>query len=335
MSAPPRVRPDTINRLVNSVYPGFALLAGMQLDVFTPLAGGPKDAAALAGELEVRPELLDTVLFALASAGLLTVEDGRFANSPEAERFLVRGSKSYIGSNHEVFSDLWSAALRTADTIRAGAPQAKHDFAAMSPEALRSFFRGLDAAARASARKLRRDFDFSSHRHLLDVGGGSGGIAVDMCRAFPDLRATVADLSSVTPITSEFIGEAGLSSRIDTLSCNVVEEPPIPSSGPCDVAVLRAFVQVLSAEDAARALANVGSALAPGGRIFIMGRMLDDSRLGPPESVAFNFVFINIYDDGRAYTEREHREWLAAAWFRDVERHRIGEGSSIMTAEKR
>ncbi len=334
MSKPSRVRPDTINRLVNSVYPGFAFLAGIRLDVFTPLAGGPKDAATLAREMEVRPELLDTVLHALASAGLLTVENGLFSNTPEADRFLVRGSKDYIGSNHEVYSDLWSAALRTADTVRAGAPQAKHDFAAMSPDALRSFFRGLDAAARASARKLRRDFDFSGYRHLLDAGGGSGGIAVGMCRAFPDLRATVADLPSVTPITSEFIDEAGLADRIGTLPCNLVEEPPVPPAGPCDAAVLRAFVQVLSMEDAAQALVNVGGALAPGGRIYIMGRMLDDSRLGPPESVAFNFVFINIYDHGRAYTEAEHREWLAAAGFRDIERHRIGEGNSIMTATR-
>ena len=166
------------------------------------------------------------------------------------------------------------------------------------------------------------------------MGGGSGGIAVDMCRAFPDLRSTVADLPSVTPITSEFIEEAGLADRIGTLSCNVVEEAPVPPAGPCDVAVLRAFVQVLSKEDAARALANVGRALAPGGRIYIMGRMLDDSRLGPPESVAFNFVFINIYDDGRAYTEAEHREWFAAAGFREIERFRIGEGNSIMTATR-
>ena len=155
-----------------------------------------------------------------------------------------------------------------------------------------------------------------------------------MCRAFPELRATVADLPTVTPITAEFIEEAELGDRIDTLACNVVEEAPVPPPGPCDVAVLRAFVQVLSMEDAASALANVGRALAPGGRIYIMGRMLDDSRLGPPESVAFNFVFINIYDDGRAYTESEHREWLRAAGFRDIERFRIGEGNSIMTAVK-
>jgi len=133
MTAPPRVRPDTINRLVNAVYPGFALLAGMQLDVFTPLADGPRDATSLAAEMGVRPALLETVLHALVAAGLLTVDEGRFVNTPEAERFLVQGSKAYIGSNHEVFSDLWSAALKTAETVRAGTPQAKHDFAAMSP----------------------------------------------------------------------------------------------------------------------------------------------------------------------------------------------------------
>ena len=331
MNTTARVRPDTINRHVNGVYPGLALLAGMQLDVFTPLAGGAKDAPAIAAEMGVRPELLETVLYALAAAGLLDVHEGRFSNTPESDRFLVRGLKDYIGSNHEVFSDLWSAALKTAETVRAGAPQAKHDFAAMPPDELRAFFRGLDAAARASARKLRRDFDFSRHARLLDAGGGSGGIAIGMCEAFPGLVATVADLPSVTPITEEFVAAARLSERIGTLACNLVEEPP---AGTYDAAVLRAFVQVLSAEDAARALANVARALEPGGRIYIMGRMLDDSRLGPPESVAFNMVFINVYDDGRAYTESEHRGWLAAAGFRDVERHRIGEGNSIMTATR-
>ena len=331
MTTPPRVRPDNINRHVNNVYPGLALLAGMQLDVFTPLAEGAKDAPAIGAEMGVRTDLLETVLYALAAADLLTVDEGRFSNTPEADRFLVRGRKDYIGSNHEVFSDLWSAALKTAQTVRAGAPQAKHDFAAMPPDELRAFFRGLDAAARASARKLRRDFDFSRHTRLLDAGGGSGGIAVGMCEAFPDLEATVADLPSVTPITEEFIAAADLSDRIDTSACNIVEEPP---SGTYDAAVLRAFIQVLSAGDAARALRNISHALEPGACIYIMGRMLDDSRLEPPESVAFNMVFINVYDDGRAYTESEHREWLTAAGFEDIERHRIGEGNSIMTATR-
>ena len=37
--------PETIDRLTDSVYPAFAMLAGMQLDLFTPLGGGPMSAA--------------------------------------------------------------------------------------------------------------------------------------------------------------------------------------------------------------------------------------------------------------------------------------------------
>ena len=34
-------QPETINRLFNAVYPSFAMLAGMELDLFTPLDAGP------------------------------------------------------------------------------------------------------------------------------------------------------------------------------------------------------------------------------------------------------------------------------------------------------
>jgi len=37
----PVPKPDTINKLRFAVDAGFAMLAGMQLDVFTPLKGGP------------------------------------------------------------------------------------------------------------------------------------------------------------------------------------------------------------------------------------------------------------------------------------------------------
>jgi hypothetical protein len=32
-----------------------------------------------------------------------------------------------------------------------------------------------------------------------------------------------------------------------------------------------------------------------------------------------NLVFLSIYDEGQAYTEREHRAWLAEASFYDVD----------------
>jgi len=46
--AGPEPNSDTIERLTQSAYPAFTLLAGMQLDVFTQFKDGPITAAAVA-----------------------------------------------------------------------------------------------------------------------------------------------------------------------------------------------------------------------------------------------------------------------------------------------
>ncbi len=53
------------------------MLAGMQLDVFTPLKDGPLTAEQLAAALNVKAEKLSPLLYALVAAELLTVEGTR------------------------------------------------------------------------------------------------------------------------------------------------------------------------------------------------------------------------------------------------------------------
>ena len=42
-----------------------------------------------------------------------------------------------------------------------------------------------------------------------------------------------------------------------------------------------------------------------------MGRILDDACLAPVDTVGCNGVFLNIFDEGRAYTEGEHPSLLS------------------------
>jgi hypothetical protein len=73
----------------------------------------------------------------------------------------------------------------------------------------------------------------------------------------------------------------------------------------------------------------------PDGAIYITGSgIIDNSRTSPPDLVGFNLVFINVYDEGRAYTEQEHKDWLEEAGFGDFERIIQPDGSSIITARK-
>src|SRR5262245_56572875 len=66
----PRVpRPDTIQALRWGADAAFALLAGLQLDIFTPLQGGPLTPMQLAEAIGVGPARLRLLLYALVAAG--------------------------------------------------------------------------------------------------------------------------------------------------------------------------------------------------------------------------------------------------------------------------
>src|SRR5262245_26776794 len=94
------IKPVTIFRHAYGVYPPMAMLAGMQLDVFTPLKEGPMTATALANALGLQTDKLRPLLYALVRAELLNLVDGNcFANTPEADVYLVRGRHTYLGSS--------------------------------------------------------------------------------------------------------------------------------------------------------------------------------------------------------------------------------------------
>jgi hypothetical protein len=329
----PEIKPATISCHAFAVYTPLAMLAGMQLDVFTSLKDGPMTAPALAEALGVRSDKLQPLLYALVNAELLTVKEDRFANTPEADVYLVRERPAYLGSAHELYADLWSAALGAARSIRAGTPKAKHDFTAMAHEELCAFFRGLHPGALATGRQLAESHGFERFRSLLDVGGGSGGLAIAACQSRPDLRATVVELPRVAPIARSFVKEAGLADRVQVLAANVVEHPP---EGQFDAAVLRSVIQVLGPDQACRLLRNVGEAIEPGGALFVVGQVLEDSRLSPWQAVGLNLAFLSIYDEGQAYTEGEYRTWLAEAGFSSVEVQwgAAPGGASLITARK-
>jgi hypothetical protein len=120
--ARPAPTPETIEKLHSAVYPSFAMVAGMQLDVFTPLKDGPLSAEHLAQALQVHSAKLTPLLYALIAAGLLTVDGDRFASTSETDYFLVRGRPAYRGGIYEGILMRWHAALKTTETIRTGSP---------------------------------------------------------------------------------------------------------------------------------------------------------------------------------------------------------------------
>ena len=334
MSSEPLERPEEnpIEKIAASVYPPFAMLAGMQLDLFTPLKDGPMKAEQIAATIGVGSAKLKALLYALVVAGFLNVEGEFFSNTDAANRFLVKGSPSCMVDIHELLSTMWNASLKTAESIRTGLPQAKLNYSDMSQDELRQFFLGAHPHAVEYGRGLVERYDFSSYSTLLDVGGGSGGLAIAVTEACPHIQATVVDLPKVTPVTQHYIDEAGTGNRVKVVPADVVRDS---LTGSYDAAVMSAFIQVLSPDDARRAIKNVSKVMNPEGEIYIRGYgIIDNSRTSPQNVVVSNLVYINVYDEGQAYTEQEHKDWLEEAGFGSFRRTILADGSSIITARK-
>ncbi len=327
-----QMAPKTIEKLADGAMAAFALLAGMQLDLFSALERGPKRAEEIAKAIDVNPEKLKLLLYALVVAGMLTVDSELFGNTPESDHYLVKGRSNYIGGRHKSFMNAWQDAFNTAESVRTGVAQSKLDFGSMSSDEMEAFLRGLHPGAMASGRNLLQKFDFSSYRKMLEVGAGLGGLTLVVAEDCPDIQAVLVDFPAVMSIAQKVIDEAALADRVKVLPGDATTDP---LGGPFDVAVMRAFIQVLGPEEAQQALTNIGQAIEPGGAIYIIGKVIDDTRTEPEGAALFNVIFLNHFDGGQAYTRSEYHAWLDNAGFDGFHLTYVPSGDSIVSARKR
>jgi SAM-dependent methyltransferase len=281
----------------------------------------------------VAEDRLSRLLYALVVSGLLERRDGRFANTPEAAAFLVKGRPGYLGATHELWGQLWQADLGTAQSIRSGKPVALHDFTTIGDAEMSAMLRGMHAGTVAASHDLLRHFDFSSYRSLIDIGGGTGGLAAALCDVNPALRGTLYELPRTAALAVPILRAALGGDRVAIEAGDILAAPP---PGSYDAAIIRALIQVLGPADAARAIRNTAAAVRPGGHVYILGGgMLDNDRLGPRAAVFWSVTFMNIYAAGASYTEAEHAAWLADAGCGEVERIiTLPSGGGIIRATK-
>src|SRR5690606_32137817 len=108
---------------------------------------------------------------------------------------------------HELMREIWEADLKSAESIRRGAPAALHDFAKMDEASLTAFLRGMIPFAMATGRALGKQFDFSSVSSIVDVGGGSGAALAGLMEQHATMRGTLFELPSVAKAAAALLDD--------------------------------------------------------------------------------------------------------------------------------
>ena len=92
-----KTKVDTI-RLQNLSYghkQAGVLMAAVELDLFTKISEGASTVSEIAEALDLSPLNAERILVACMGIGLLEKQGDSYQNAPDAERFLVKGKKSY------------------------------------------------------------------------------------------------------------------------------------------------------------------------------------------------------------------------------------------------
>lgn len=310
-----------IVQMTTGLWISQTLVAAVELDLFTFLsarqAATVSEISAAAGIADRPAEILVT---ACAALGLLVHDGGSFRNSPEAEEYLVHGKPYYFGDYVNMLSKYaYSGWMRITDAVRSNSPSkvvgGEQQEIFDSGTRPRLFWDGLHPLSALTGRALAAAVDFSGTASLLDVGGGSGAFAIELCRRYPHMRATVFDLPFVCEYAAGKLREAGMADRIQPRAGDFTADEGLP--GEHDTILLSMILHDWDESANRELLRKCYQALPAGGTLVISELLVNDEKTGPLDAALMSMNML-VGTWGRNYTAAEYRDWLRAAGFRDV-----------------
>jgi ubiquinone/menaquinone biosynthesis C-methylase UbiE len=304
-------------------------LTSVRLDLYTPLAAGPKTGEEIARTVGADPAFLVRLLDALVTIGLLKREGERYANTPVVQEFLVKGSPFYAGELMLLQDDEWSYWGHLEEIVRTGRPTVSENVFMSRPEVGANILRVLHRMAMRNAPSIVKAVNLSGCRTLLDVGGGAGTFSIHFCKANPDLSVTLFDLPGSLPVAEKNVAEFGLSDRFRFIAGNFKTDP---ISGPFDAIFLSDILHYQTFDENQALFEKLHGALAPGGLIVVKDMFVNDDPGNPGWNAIFSIHLMVYTEKGRCFKVDDLRAWLAKSGFENIQEL---ERSTLLTARKK
>lgn len=339
---PQRLSPDDPQEILdvaNRFAEAQALLAAVELGLFTALRGGGATADELCRRLQLDPQPAADFLHLLIALGLLEKDGDKFRDSEAAERFLVEGEPGYMGSSLGYYSRLmypsWggvAGALRGAADESGDAPRGDdwtsgfYASVVGRPDTLEDFLDGLDSYNSVPGELLAEAVDWSGHRSVLDVGGARGHHASHIAQVAPHLEVGVFDLPQLKEKFDELTAKRGVSERTRFHGGDFFTDA-LPAA---DVVVLGDVLHNWSPDVRRMLVRKAAQAVNPGGLLLVFDRMMDDQRSDKAKLIASLSMFLATRGGGSEYLESECRGYLTEAGLDGVASRPFGTAGHVL-----
>jgi len=310
-----------------------ALGAAVRIGLFDLLDREPLEPDEIADRLGLRRRGIRLLVRVLTAMAVLIPRGVRLDLAEDVRAFLVRGREEYLGGLIDLEVDHYLEPRLIVDALRRDGASVYGDedpwqAHAVDPERARAFTDAMHSISMRPASALASAIDLSRTQRLLDVGGGSGAIAIALARAWPNLRCLIWDLRTVCDLARGYVSEAKLGDRVEVMAGDIFDDPVPPRH---DAVLLSQILHDWSPETGARLVARLFDALLPGGQLFVHEKLISDD--GPLANALVDLDML-VWTEGQQWSEGGLRDLLGDAGFEPIGCRRTTGYWSVVTATK-
>ena len=287
------------------------------LGIADTLRSGPLPVDEIARRCDADPSALRRLLRALTTIELVHEHaDGRFGVMPKGD--LLR--RDHPDSLHDLalfVSDpsLWSAWGAMEGAVRTGTcafdlahGESLFDFMHHEPAMLDRFQAGMGAFVHTELPAILNAYDFGASTLIVDVAGGFGALLQGILNRHPHASGILFDLPYVVSEARAIRGTPE-EARCTFMAGDMFER--VPEGG--DTYLLKLILHDWGDADCIRILRNCRTAMAPGGRVLIIDRVILPSNI--PDIAKWSDLGMLAFTGGQERTQEEFAALYAEAGF--------------------
>lgn len=302
-----------LDEVVGYMYPA-ALRAAAAFNLADHLRDGPRTVEQLAGLTGCAASAVHRVLRLLATRGVFTEQEpGRFALTPPAAALCTTAPVSVRAAVLMMTEPaMWRSAGEVVASTRDATPSFDRvfgmplfDYYARNPEAVAGFHDGLAAYSDVENGPVAAACAIPRGATVVDVGGGRGGLLLEVLRANPSARGVLFDREHVVA-DNRLSAAADLADRWQPVAGDFLAEVP-----PADVFLLKRVMHDWDDATCVRILRNCRAALRPGGRILVFDAVLPAGDV-PHQAKGLDLLMMTVLP-GHERTEDQFRHLFRQA----------------------
>lgn len=273
--------PSKFYKIIHNYQEAQLLFSAIRLNIFSHL-DVPQTADVVADALDCDKKQIELLLLSLTSCGWVNRQGDFYFNTPETRDFLSRSSEVFLG-DALLFRNNMTSLEQLEQKVKFANASSKpaYDFSEMARVSVPELYTGRLQAFLSQMTKLYPDS--GRPLHLLDLGGGTGVLAIEFAKRFPNSRATIFEAPDVAEVTKEIVSRHHEENQIDVIAGDFNTDF---LGGPYDVIIASGILSFVKG-DLSDFIGKLSDALKDEGYLLLVGQYGEHEQNVPPNMLSW------------------------------------------------